>query len=83
MREACKACRAGVVDVHDARVAFINIALSTASAGEARPCYQEAHQGILGYENHWMYDNLARSQARSWSYQLIDIARPTRTTGHP
>ena len=27
---------------------------------------REAHQGKLGYENHPMYDYLARSQARNW-----------------
>ena len=35
---------------------------------------REAHQGILGYENHPMYDYLARSQARNWPYhQLVDV----------
>ena len=29
---------------------------------------REAYQGILGYENHPMYDYLARSQARNWPY---------------
>ena len=29
---------------------------------------REAHQGILGYENHPMYDYLARSQAQNWPY---------------
>ena len=28
----------------------------------------EAYQGKLGYENHPMYDYLARSQARNWPY---------------
>jgi hypothetical protein len=47
MREACKACRDCVVEVHDAPVAFINIVLSTASAGGARPAMNARH--IKGY----------------------------------
>ena len=31
---------------------------------------REAYQGILGYENHPMYDYLARSQARNWPYSV-------------
>ena len=31
---------------------------------------REAYQGKLGYENHPIYDYLARSQARNWPYHL-------------
>jgi hypothetical protein len=35
---------------------------------------REAYQGKLGYENHPIYDYLARSQARNWPYhQPVDV----------
>jgi len=36
---------------------------------------REAYQGILGYENHPIYDYLARSQAQNWPYHLVSQYR--------
>ena len=51
-------------------IALNNTRSLTASAKAPALPPREAYQGKLGYENHPMYDYLARSQARNWPYYL-------------
>ncbi len=73
-------CRRGPVVLSSRRVPLYKASPSTTPGASLPPLEapalppREAYQGILGYENHPMYDYLARSQAQNWPYhQLVDV----------
>ena len=67
-------CRRGPVVLSSRRVPLYKASPSTTPGASLPPLEapalppREAYQGILGYENHPMYDYLARSQAQNWPY---------------
>jgi hypothetical protein len=66
--EACKTCRACVVEDRDADASVSSTPRCPLPPNGQRALpSREALQGKLGYENHPTYDYLARNQARSWS----------------
>jgi len=70
-RSACSAVVAALwcwaCDAYDASpLTSLGASLPPLEAPALPP--REAYQGKLGYENHPMYDYLARSQARNWPY---------------
>jgi hypothetical protein len=43
----------------------------------------QTKRGDFAYENHPTRQYLPRTQARSWSYQSVDVVSPIDATGHP
>jgi hypothetical protein len=75
-------CPVSVAAYSETKMSLNNKVARVETAVRSRDALQQK-KGDLGYENYPTRRYLPCTQARSWSYQPVDVVSPINATGHP